>query len=78
MKSFIFLSALAPLALATPFAYNSADKGQTLMHEDSSFPGFSLDLNARRLVEFEGAEPKWITEWQKVVQIVPSFSISKL
>ena len=33
----------------------------------STWPGFDLDLNARRLVQMEGAEsPVWMTELEKV------------
>ncbi len=77
MKSFVFLSALVSLALATSLGYNSAYKGQVLMTEQSTFPGFNLDLSARRLVEFEGQEPIWMTELQKVAQII-SFPINCL
>ena len=31
-----------------------------------SWPGIDLDLNQRRLVQFEDSEPVWITELEKV------------
>ena len=62
MKSFAVLFALVSCALATPLTQNPIGV-ETAQH------GFSLDLNARRLVQFEGQEPLWMTELEKVTNV---------
>jgi len=64
MKSFAFLFALVSCALATPLTYEQIPIGV-----ETAQPGFSLDLNARRLVQFEGQEPLWMTELEKVTAV---------
>ncbi|PPQ77340.1 hypothetical protein CVT25_010922 [Psilocybe cyanescens] len=64
MKSFAILLSLVSLINATPLAYG----GQIPFDAQTptSYPGFDLDLNARRLVQWEGHEPIWMTELQKI------------
>lgn len=72
MKIFAGLS-LASLALAIPFysPENPNGGGQVqlgkLAPEDyANYPGYDLDLNELRLVQLEGGEPVWMTEYEKV------------
>ena len=64
---------LASLALAIPFYYpQSANDGSQvqLQHSPEDFadyPGFDLNLNELRLVQLEGRDPVWMTEYEKVV-----------
>ncbi|KAH0587350.1 hypothetical protein H2248_006150 [Termitomyces sp. 'cryptogamus'] len=63
MRSF-FLLTLTCIATATPLS-----DGQTPLIDAghlTSYPGFSLDLNAQRLVELEGKTPIWMSELDKV------------
>lgn len=62
---------LACLALAIPFySSESANDGQVRLQfsaEDyANYPGYDLDLNELRLVQLEGREPAWMTEYEKV------------
>lgn len=61
MKSLVFLLGLVNLVVSGPLAFEQVPISRQLCH-----PGFSLDLNDRRLVQFEGQEPKWLTELEKV------------
>lgn len=64
MRSFPILLSLVSLIAATPLAY----EGQTPFNAQTpTYPGFDLDLNARRLVQLEGQEPVWMTELEKVI-----------
>lgn len=59
------------LASGTP----SLPKDQVSFNVGSeNYPGFSLDLNAQRLVQMEGQAPVWITELEKVI-LFPNFDI---
>jgi leucyl aminopeptidase len=69
MKSVAFLLGLVNLVVAGPFAYEQIPISEQITH-----PGFTLDLDARRLVQFEGQEPKWLTELEKVL-IITQLSI---
>lgn len=62
MKSFAALLALVSIVAAVPAAYNE----QIPLGKQATYPGFSLDLNARRLVQMDGQEPIWMTELEKV------------
>lgn len=68
MKSFSILISLAYLAVATPLIYDGYD--QASFSADGSYPGFDLDLTARRLVQLEGQPPVWMTELEKVLSII--------
>jgi len=63
---------LASLALAIPFYYpQSASDGSQVQlqfsQEDfANYPGFDLDLNELRLVQLEGRDPVWMTEYEKI------------
>ena len=63
---------LASLALAIPFYYpESASDGSQVQLQFSpedfaNYPGFDLDLNELRLVQLEGRDPVWMTEYEKV------------
>ncbi|KAG5648668.1 hypothetical protein DXG03_000014 [Asterophora parasitica] len=63
MKSFSVLLALACIAVASPLLHEQAPLGEGLM---TSYPGFTLDLNAQRLIQIEGQEPYWVSELEKV------------
>jgi leucyl aminopeptidase len=72
MKSIFAGLSLASLALAIPFYYpqSASDGNQVqlqLSPEDfADYPGFDLDLNELRLVQLEGRDPVWMTEYEKV------------
>ncbi|KAG6832969.1 hypothetical protein H0H92_004853 [Tricholoma furcatifolium] len=63
MRTFSLLLSLACLATATPLFEGQAPLGAELM---TSYPGYSLDLSAQRLVQLEDKEPTWISELDKV------------
>ncbi|RDB22640.1 Leucine aminopeptidase 1 [Hypsizygus marmoreus] len=63
MKSFSVLLSFAVIAAASPLSAEQAPLGAGLM---TSYPGFSLDLNALRLVQIEGQAPAWMTELEKI------------
>lgn len=68
MKSLTLLS-LVYLATATPLSllYGSEQVPLGSLEEHvTSYPGFDLDLDDRRLVQMEGQEPVWMTELEKV------------
>lgn len=39
---------------------------------NEQYPGFDIDLNAQRLVQLEGQEPVWMSEWDKVCSVLLS------
>ena len=61
---------LACLALAIPFYSSESPNGQVQLQfsvEDyANYPGYDLDLNDLRLVQLEGRDPVWMTEYEKV------------
>lgn len=63
-KVFVLLLAFASVAIATPFASEGAQQPFDTPLVD--YPGFDLDLNARRLVQMEGQDPVWVTELDKI------------
>jgi leucyl aminopeptidase len=63
MKSFAILIPLVSLVATTPLVYNEQ---LPLGVQQTSYPGFDLDLNALRLVQMEGESPVWMTELEKV------------
>jgi leucyl aminopeptidase len=69
MLSFAVLLGLVNLVVAGPLYEQIPINGQ------STHPGFSLDLNARRLVQFEGQEPKWLTELEKVLIVAQLWNV---
>lgn len=67
MKSFLALISFVCVAVATPLSFEDAGQiplGDALI---TSYPGFTLDLNAQRLIQVEGQEPVWTTELGKVL-----------
>ncbi|KAJ7593631.1 peptidase [Mycena floridula] len=78
--SFISLLTFVGLAVATPLftqvpmneeypGFNAQVAGlfdQVPLDIHKQYPGFSLDLNEERLVQMEGQEPVWMTEWEKI------------
>jgi hypothetical protein len=60
LRHLLIVLPLALQCLASPFS------GQTPLTGYASYPGFSLDLNERRLVQLEGKPPVWMTELEKV------------
>jgi len=60
MKAFAQLLALASLAVSASLAYEQVPFAAT------QYPGFSLDLAERRLVQVEGQSPMWVTELEKI------------
>ncbi|KAG6855036.1 hypothetical protein C0991_005965 [Blastosporella zonata] len=63
MRSFSLLLSLACIATATHLFEGQAPLGAELM---TSHPGFTLDLNAQRLVQLDGEAPTWVSELDKV------------
>lgn len=66
---YLALLSLVSLATATPLALVSNNEQvpfSNLEEHITSYPGFDLDLNAKRLVQLEGQEPVWMTELEKV------------
>jgi hypothetical protein len=62
MKYLSTVLSLASLAAASPL-FGGSDGGQVPL---ATYPGFSLDLGAMRLVELEGQPPVWMSELEKV------------
>lgn len=71
MKSFGLLLSLLTLAVANPIGLYAQD--QTPLELPTQYPGYSLDLNALRFVELEGAQPVWMTELEKVSGRIRSY-----
>lgn len=68
MKYFLALVPFICRVLSSPLSTNDAGQialgdGDALM---TSYPGFSLDLDAHRLIQVDGQDPKWTTELGKV------------
>lgn len=63
MKSFSVLLSLACIATASPLFEEQVPLGAGLM---TSYPGFTLDLNAQRLVKIENQAPVWVSELEKI------------
>ena len=73
MKRIFAGLSLASLALAVPFYSSGGPKGdsqvqlgQFIAEDYANYPGYTLDLNNLRLVQLEGREPVWMTEYEKV------------
>ena len=73
MKRIFAGLSLACLALAIPFyspegpnSDSQVQLGQFTAEDYANYPGYDLDLNALRLVQLEGREPVWMTEYEKV------------
>ena len=68
MKAFTLALSLAALTTAVPFPNEDLNDGQSPLSLGHQFKhsGLNLDLDAQRLVQFEGGSPVWITELQKV------------
>jgi leucyl aminopeptidase len=54
------------IALAVASTLPSVPEQLPLSAYQHAYPGFDLDLNARRLVQMEGKAPVWMTELEKV------------
>lgn len=68
MKSFTILLSFVSLITATPLAFEDQIP---LNAGVATYPGFNLDLNALRLVQTqESEEPVWMTELEKVVNLL--------
>lgn len=61
MKTTALISLFASLAAASPVLLEQ----QPFEALNSIEPGFSLDLNAQRLVEMQGKPPVWMSELDK-------------
>jgi hypothetical protein len=69
MKRIFAGLSLACLALAIPFYSSEGTNGgqvQFSAEDYTNYPGYDLDLNELRLVQLEGREPVWMTEYEKV------------
>jgi len=70
MKTIFAGLSLACLALAIPFYSSESPNGQAQLQfsvEDyANYPGYDLNLNELRLVQLEGREPVWMTEYEKI------------
>jgi hypothetical protein len=66
MKSSLILVSLAYTALSTPLFVAEGEQTPFDAGLMTSYPGFTLDLNAQRLVQTESGEPVWMTEMDKV------------
>lgn len=72
MKRIFAGLSLACLALAIPFYSPEGANGgsqvqlQFSAEDFANYPGFDLDLNELRLVQLEGRDPVWMTEYEKV------------
>jgi hypothetical protein len=67
LVSLVCLGAVASPLSAPGFSEQVPIGG--LGQQITTFPGFDLDLSARRLVQFEGQEPVWMTELEKVLYV---------
>lgn len=52
------------LAFASPIAVDS--QLPLVQYSSDQYPGFSLDLNEQRLIQFEDASEVWMTELEKI------------
>lgn len=73
MKKIFAGLSLVGLALAIPFYSSENPNGGSQVQlsdfapEDfANYPGYDLNLNELRLVQLEGGEPVWMTEYEKV------------
>ena len=73
MKKIFAGLSLACLALAVPFYSSENPSGGSQVQLDkftpedyANHPGYDLNLNELRLVQLEGREPVWMTEYEKV------------
>jgi leucyl aminopeptidase len=75
MKRIFAGLSLASLALAIPFYSLESPSGdsqvqlqlnQFTVEDYTNYPGYDLDLNELRLVQLEGLDPVWMTEYEKV------------
>ncbi|KAK7695698.1 hypothetical protein QCA50_000334 [Cerrena zonata] len=65
MRAFTIILAFVSAALANPLLF--ADSQQTpLGNQQTTYPGFDVDLNERRLIQLEGQQPVWLTELDKI------------
>jgi len=55
------------IALAVASTLPSVPEQLPLSAYQHAYPGFDLDLNARRLVQMEGKAPVWMTELEKII-----------
>ena len=63
MKTALLTVSFVCSALATPLRV--LENAQAPIHF-GAYPGFDLDLNAPRLLQFENQEPVWMSELDKV------------
>lgn len=73
MKKIFTGLSLASLALAVPFySFENSNGGSQIQlgeftpEDFANYPGYDLNLNELRLVQLEGREPVWMTEYEKV------------
>lgn len=72
MKRIFAGLSLACLALAIPFYSSERPNSDSQVQlkfaaEDyATYPGYDLDLNELRLVQLEGRDPVWMTEYEKI------------
>lgn len=66
MKSLTILTAFIAIAVASPVVLNDGVSQLPFTLEDTSYPGFDLDLTAQRLVQVESQPPIWMSELEKV------------
>lgn len=73
MKKIFAGLSLASLALAIPFyspenqnGGSQVQLGKFTPEDYANYPGYDLNLHDLRLVQLEGREPVWMTEYEKV------------
>jgi hypothetical protein len=77
MKSSLISLSLACAVLSTPLSFPEGEQAPFDAGLMTSYPGFTLDLDAQRLVQTEGKDPVWMTEMDKVLQFQPCVSLTK-
>jgi len=73
LKHLAFLLYLCSSGGANPIGF-ALDDQIPLRQAETTYPGFDLDLNSRRLVQLEGQDPVWMTELEKVVLLVSLYA----
>jgi hypothetical protein len=79
MKSFSLLLSLVAVAAALPSARNPFvlnGLSESYIADDAVWQSVNLDPSALRLVQFEGWDPVWITEAEKVCSLSPSVRLA--
>jgi leucyl aminopeptidase len=77
MKSSAILLSLACAVISSPLSAIEGEQAPFDVGLMTSYPGFTLDLDAQRLVQIEGGDPVWMTEMDKVLYFQPCNGLTR-